>query len=66
MKKKILGVGIIIVIGIMLLCLTGCGEKNSSNNNAISMSYLSDEYVLYERNQKIYKNNTWTVVNIML
>ena len=46
MKKKILGVlAIILAIGIMPLCLTGCGKELSSNSKVKSMRFLTDEYV---------------------
>ena len=32
MKKKILGLGIVAVLIIMLVVLTGCGEKTTQNN----------------------------------
>lgn len=45
MKKKIIGIAIILIIGIVLLCLTGCGENANNNKKVESMNFLSDEYV---------------------
>lgn len=42
MKKKILGVISVVMFGIMLICLTGCGSENTtekSNNDNIEFDY---------------------------
>lgn len=64
MKKNILNIGMVLIIGLMLLGLTGCKEKNENNINDITTSDISnEENNNIDNNQQNSINNETNIVN---
>lgn len=55
MKKNILNIGIILIMGILLFVLTGCNENQEENIN--SMNDITESNISNEENNKNTNNN---------
>lgn len=57
MKKRIIGIGIIAILIIMLVILTGCGSiiSEKSNGTVENITQISDKYVFISKNGNDYE-----------
>ena len=65
MKKKILGLGVITILIVMLILLTGCGNNNEgSNENKTNQSVDKTEEVIYKFEKYIQNENAKELATI--